>query len=114
MLLPDVVMLARTVTPDALSTAVVLPAMFLAGAKKDYWAVLLLLISLGIRTDNLFFLAGVLMVAIYRGTNEMVRGWRNWDRWRCVGPGHRALRTRIRLDRSDACERNERRRRGAS
>lgn len=67
MLLPDPIMLARTVTPDALSTAVVLSAMFLAGAKKDHWAVALLLISLGIRTDNLFFLAGVLLLAIYRG-----------------------------------------------
>src|SRR5271157_4309654 len=66
MLLPDVVALCRTITPDALSTFVVLAAMLLVSLKKDYWAILLLIISLGMRSDNLFFLGAILVLLAYR------------------------------------------------
>lgn len=61
-LLPDLLVIAREITPDALSGFVVLAA-FLS-LKRGYMAagLAVLLLSIGVRTDNLFFLVPLLVV----------------------------------------------------
>ena len=64
--LPDLVEVAREITPDALAAFVVLSALLLL--KRNYMGTVLviLLLSLGIRPDNLFFLLPVLGVLVWR------------------------------------------------
>ncbi len=61
-LLPDLLVIAREITPDALSGFVVLGGFLLV--KRGYVAagIIVLLMSLAVRTDNLFFLAPLLIV----------------------------------------------------
>lgn len=64
--LPDLVGIAREITPDALSGFIVLGGLLLL--KCDHVAVGLgvLLLALGVRTDNLFFLLPVIGTLVYR------------------------------------------------
>ena len=64
-LLPDLLGVAREITPDALSGFVVLAALLLL--KRGHLAGLcVLLLSIGVRTDNLFFLVPLLVVYVLK------------------------------------------------
>jgi hypothetical protein len=61
-LLPDLLVIAREITPDALSGFVVLGGFLLVKRGHVAAGLTALLLSLGVRTDNLFFLAPLLAV----------------------------------------------------
>jgi hypothetical protein len=63
-LLPDVIGIAREITPDALSTFVVLGGLLLVSRGYVRTGLVVLLVSLGVRTDNLFFLLPLLALLV--------------------------------------------------
>lgn len=65
-LLPDLLVIAREITPDALSGFVVLGGFLLVKRGRLAAGLAALLLSLGVRTDNLFFLAPLLVVLAFR------------------------------------------------
>jgi hypothetical protein len=67
-LLPDLLVIARDITPDALSGFVVLGGFLLVKRGHVAAGLTALLLSLAIRTDNLFFLAPLLVVLALKRT----------------------------------------------
>ncbi len=67
-LLPDLLVIAREITPDALSGFVVLGGFLLVKRGHVPAGLAALLLSLGVRTDNLFFLAPLLVVLAVKRT----------------------------------------------
>jgi hypothetical protein len=67
-LLPDLLLVAREITPDALSGFVVLGGFLLVKRGHLVAGLVALLLSLGVRTDNLFFLAPLLVVLALKRT----------------------------------------------
>jgi len=65
-LLPDLVGIAREITPDALAGFVVLGGFLLLKQDHVTASLAVLLLSLGVRTDNLFFLVPVLGALVFR------------------------------------------------
>jgi hypothetical protein len=61
-LAPDMIYLSRSITPDALSVLLVMVGLFLVAFKREGPGLLLLFISLAVRTDNLLYLAAVVLV----------------------------------------------------
>lgn len=66
-LLPDLLSVAREITPDALTCFVVLGGFLLLRRSHLAAGLALLMLSLGVRTDSLFFLIPVLAVLTFRG-----------------------------------------------
>jgi hypothetical protein len=67
-LLPDLLVIAREITPDALSGFVVLGGFLLVRRGHVAAGLATLLLSLGVRTDNLFFLGPLLIVFALKRT----------------------------------------------
>jgi hypothetical protein len=65
-LAPDMIYVSRSITPDALSVLVVMLGLFLIAIKKEWLGLLLLFVSLAVRTDNLLYLAAVVLVLGFR------------------------------------------------
>ena len=74
LLTPTVLFAGRAVTPDALSTALVISGLYLLFRKRNWWGCALLVVSIYARPDNLVICGLVFLWLVYKREMPLIHG----------------------------------------